>query len=123
MNDRELLDHAEQEIVRVERREGERRKGERRECFKCPACDAVSTSHIIEGRMNYDEGFYWRRHRCGACGDYYTSIQIVEAVGRPPGAPDIAANGRLKSEAKSEAKAIAARKNGLKGGRPKNRHG
>jgi transposase-like protein len=90
MNDRELLDHAEQEIVRVERREGERRKGERRECFKCPICDDVSTSHVLEGRMNHAQGYYWRRHRCDACGETYTSKQTVEAIGRPTTADRVA---------------------------------
>jgi hypothetical protein len=51
--------------------------------FICPICDTLSTNHVMEGRMDYTHGYYWRRHRCHACNEVFTTTQRIEPIGRP----------------------------------------
>lgn len=51
--------------------------------FRCPICEQVAIAIVLEGRMDYRHGFYWRRHRCEVCGETYTTKQVLEPIDRP----------------------------------------
>lgn len=51
--------------------------------FQCPICDAVTVARVINGRMNYRLGYYWRQLRCTVCQERYTTKEIVMALNRP----------------------------------------
>lgn len=59
--------------------------------FRCPCCDEIVTSRVKNGRMNHRDGYYWRQHACDACGETFTTKEIVEPLDRPtPAAQHIA---------------------------------
>ena len=76
-----LLDAAEQEIARADRLLA---RATTLPHFRCPICGDVTRSKVLEGRPHYADGYYWRRHRCLACADTFTTKEAVEAIDRPP---------------------------------------
>lgn len=67
--------------VRKERRRQERRRPISKFC--CPICGGVTTSHVIEGRMDAKAGYYWRRRVCDSCGEQFTTKELLDALNRP----------------------------------------
>lgn len=51
--------------------------------FRCPVCGQLTTSHVLEGRMDRQAGYYWRRRECDVCGESFTTKEQLEPVNRP----------------------------------------
>jgi transcription elongation factor Elf1 len=77
----DALDDAGHVLQQAERVKRESRYGLPK--FRCPFCEEVTTSKILDGRPEYKGGYYWRRHRCDECGEKYTTKEIVEPLDRP----------------------------------------
>jgi hypothetical protein len=51
--------------------------------LRCPICGLFALSHVIESLPNEIDDHFWRRRRCDACGETYTTKEIVVAIDRP----------------------------------------
>jgi transcription elongation factor Elf1 len=51
--------------------------------FRCPICRELTTSHVLEGRMDRKAGYYWRRRECDGCGEQFTTKELLDPICRP----------------------------------------
>lgn len=50
--------------------------------LRCPICGDATISHVIDCRPG--PTFFWRRRRCDACRETFTTTEIIDAIDRPP---------------------------------------